>query len=311
MKMNSAFLLAIPLLMTAATMNAAVDPALLALMPANASLLFGVHVKNVLASPFGKYMLTQLPPNDGMVLLAASTGFDYRNDLTEIVGATSLPDGTKASLYLARGNFQVIKFLALATATGSTITGYKAAQIVSIPSSENTSVAFLDSTTVAIGSLAAVQAAEDRFVAHSQFSGALAAKAVAAGANSDVWLATLTPADQFLKSSAMPMPGMLRPVLETSLSVQFNNTGAVVSGELTTASTTQAQGLLAIMKFVAQMAAAATKGDPGSAQTSALLSAAQFAVTGTALNVTLPIPEQTLEQLYSARPKQVNKASIH
>jgi hypothetical protein len=309
--MKSAFLLAIPALLAGgATMNAAVDPALLALMPANASLLFGVQVHNVLASPFGRFLLTQLPANNGMVQLAASTGFDYRNDLTEIVGATVLPDGTKANVVFARGNFQVKKFLALATATGSTITGYKAAQIVSLPNSDNTSVGFLDATTVVIGSMAGVQAAADRYVAHSQFAGPLAAKATAVSASGDAWIATVTPADQFVKASATPMPGMFKPVLETAASVQFNNTGAVAAGELTTASGVQAQGLLAILKFVAQMAAAATKSDANSAQTSALLSAAQFAVNGTTLSVTLPIPEQTLEQMYSERPKATNKASI-
>ena len=308
--MKSAILVAIPVLWGAATMSAAVDPALLALMPANASALFGVQVHNVLISPFGRYILTQLPPNDGMVQLAASTGFDYRNDLTEIVGATVLPEGTKANVVFARGNFQVKKFLALAAATGSTVTGYKAAQIVSIPNSENTSVAFLDSTTVAIGSLAGVQAAEDRYVSHSQFSGTLATKATAVSSMGDAWVATVTPADQFMKPSSSPMPGMLKPVLETSASVQFNTTGAVAAGELTTASAMQAQGLLAVVKFLAQMAAAATKSDPSSAQKAALLAAAQFAVNGTTLNVTLPIPEQTLEQLYSSRPKPTNKASI-
>jgi hypothetical protein len=36
----------------------------------------------------------------------------------------------------------------------------------------------------------------------------------------------------------------------------------------------------------------------------------QFAVHGTALDVTLPIPEQALEQMYSARPVATRKASI-
>lgn len=305
--MKSVLLLAIPLLTGAATINAAVDPALLALMPTNSSLLFGVHVQKVLASPFGKYILTQLPANDGMMQLAASTGFDYKNDLTEIVGATTLPDGTKANLYLARGTFQVTRFLALATATGSTITGYKSAQLVSLPDGENTTVAFLDSTTVAIGNLPAVMAAEDRYLAHVQFGGALAAKASAAGAAGDVWFATVSPADQFMKSTALPMPGILKPVLETSVSVQFSDVGAVATGEFTTSSTQQAQALLAMAKFVSALAAAEGKANPDAPNT---LSSMQFAVHGTALDVTLPIPEQALEQMYSARPVATRKASI-
>lgn len=306
--MKSALFLAIAMFAGTGTVSAAVDPALLALMPPNSSLLFGVHVQQFLASPFGKYMLTQLPSNDGMMQLAASTGFDYRNDLTEIVGATTLPDGTKANLYLARGTFQVARFLALATATGSTITGYKSAQLVSLPDGENTTVAFLDSTTVAIGNLPAVMAAEDRYMLHAQFSGPLLTKATTAGTTADMWFATVTPADQFLKSTAMPMPGMLKPVLETSVGVKFNNSGAVATGEFTTASAQQAQALLAMAKFLAAWAAADGKSD---AKTPNTLSSMQFTVNGTALDVTLPVPEQTLEQMYSARPVNNRKASIH
>jgi hypothetical protein len=309
-KMKSAILLMIAALVGAATMNAAVDPGLVALLPPNSSLLFGVHVQSVLASPFGKFMLTQLPANDGMMQLAAATGFDYRNDLTEIVGATVLPDGTKANLYLARGTFQVTRFMALATATGSTITGYKSAQIVSLPTEERTTVAFLDSSTVAIGSLAAVQSAEDRYLAHAQIAGPLVTKALGAGAAGDAWFATVTGADQFMKSSALPMPGMLKPVLETSMSVQFHGTGATVAGQFTAGSAQQAQALLAVMRFLTTMGASGSKGDPNAPSAVGVLGSAQFTASGTSVDMTLPIPEQTLEQLYSARPKPVNKASL-
>ena len=297
-------------MMSAAAASAAVDPALLALMPPDSSLLFGVQVQNVLASPFGRFAVAQLPASNGMIQLAAAAGFDYQQDLTELVGATTLPDGTTARLVLARGNFQVRKILALAAATGSTITGYRAAQIVSLPDSDRTAVAFLDSTMIAIGSTAAVQAAADRYASRVQFNGPLAAKAMAAGAAGAAWFATVTAADQFLKPSASPMPGLLRPVLETSVSVQFNNAGAVAAGELTTSSAQQAQALLVVARILASMAASAPTGDSNPAQAAALISAAQFAVNGAALDVTIPVPEQTLEQMYSARPKPAKKAAI-
>jgi hypothetical protein len=314
--MKFAFLRAIPILIPilagAPTASAAVNPALLALMPPDASVLFGVEVPNVLASPFGQFAIAQLPANNGMVQLAAATGFDYQHDLTELLGATSLPDGTKLSLVLARGNFQVGKFLALAAVTGSTVTGYRSAQIITLPHNENTAMAFLDSSTIAIGTTTALQAVIDRSVAHAQFSGPLAAKAMAASASGDAWIATVTPADQFMKPSASPVPGMLRPVLETSASVQFNNTGAVAAGEFTTSSAQQAQGLLAVARFLTTMAASAPKAsaNANAAQALALISAAQFAVNGAALDVTLPLPEQTLEDMYSARPKAAKKAAI-
>jgi hypothetical protein len=300
----------LPFLLMAATASAAVDPSLLALLPGNTSVVFGVEVHSLLGSPFGKYVLAQLPSNDDMVRLAAATGFDYQNDLQELLGATPLPNGTKPSLYLLRGNFQVRKFLAFAAASGSTITGYRAAQIISLPSSENTSLAFLDSSTVAIGSSEAVQAAADRYASRTQFAGPLAAKAQAVSATGDVWLATLTPIYEFMKPSASPMPGLLKPVQESSASIQFTGSGAVASGELTTSSAQQAQSLLTAARLIASMAASLAKATPESAQVAVLLSAAQFSVNGTALEVTIPVPEQTLEQMYSARPKATRKASL-
>ena len=50
--MKSAFALALPFVMSAGLAGAAVDPALLALMPADASALFGMEVQHVAASPF-------------------------------------------------------------------------------------------------------------------------------------------------------------------------------------------------------------------------------------------------------------------
>jgi hypothetical protein len=50
--------------------------------------------------------------------------------------------------------------------------------------------------------------------------------------------------------------------------------------------------------------------NPQAAQAAALLSGARFTVNGTALDISLPVPEQQLEQMYSARPRPANKAAI-
>jgi len=311
--MKPALLLAVSIILGGATANAAVDPALLDLMPPDAAVLFGIEVQSVLATPFGQYALAQLPANNGMVQFAAATGFDYQHDLVAVLGATPAPNGTRArpSLMLARGNYQVSKFLALAAVTGSTLTYYNGTQIVSPPKS-NASLAFLDSTTLAIGSPAALQAAIDRYSAHVHFTGPLAQKAVAASSTSDAWFATITPVSQFANPAAPASPAtLLQSVVEASGGVHFSNIGATFGSELTTTSAQQAQSLVTIMQLVAAMAAQSNaNSNPQAAQAAALLSGARFMVNGTALDISLPVPEQQLEQMYSSRPRPAKKAAI-
>jgi hypothetical protein len=317
--MKPAFLLAIPrtlgmllfgmLLCGMGTASAAVDPALLALMPPDSSFLFGMQAQNVLASPFGQYAIAQLPANNGMVMFAAATGFDYQRDLQEVVGASN-GTGSRARLVLARGSFQPSKFLALAAVAGATITNYNGTQIFAPPKGA-TSIAFLDSSTLAIGSTESLQAAIDRYTAHKQFSGPLADKAIAASAASDAWFATVTPPSQFMPKSAALPPNVLQQVREISAGVHFTDMGMIATGELTTVSSQQAHMLQGVLQFLSAMAQSNTLPNPNAARAAALISSAQFTVNGTALDVTLPVPEQTLEQMYSARQKPADKASIH
>jgi hypothetical protein len=294
----------------ALTASAAVDPALLALVPPDSTMLFGMQVQNVLSSPFGQYAVAQLPTSNGMVMFAAATGFNYQHDLQEIVGASN-GAGSRPELILARGQFQPDKFLALAAVAGATITNFNGTQMFTPPKGP-LSLAFLDSSTLAIGDTDSLKAAIDRYGTHAQFSGPLADKAMAASAMSDGWFATVTPASQFISpnSKAALPPNVLQQVREISAGVRFNQNGMIASGELTTVSSQQAHLLQGVLQFIAAMAQSNTAAAPGAAQAAALISAAQFTVNGTSLDITIPVPEQTLEQLYTPRSRTEKKASL-
>ena len=311
--MKRAFLPAIAVILSmtlgAAAASAAVNPDLLALMPPDTTILFGVQAQKVMASPFGQYALAQLPASNGMVLFASATGFDYQHDLQEIVAASD-GKGSRPTLILGRGNFQPSKFLALAAVSGANIADYNGRQIVT-PAKSRASLAFLDPSTLAIGSTAALQSTIDRYAGRVQFSGPLAEKATAASTTGDAWFATLTPASQLVNQNATVVPGnVLQQVLEVSAGVQFNDTGAVAASELTTASSQQAHLLQGVLQFIAAMAQSNGLPDPNAARAAALFSGAQFTVNGTSLDIAIPIPEQTLEQMYSSRPKPVKKAAV-
>ena len=248
-----------------------------------------------------------------MVRLASLTGFDYRSDLDEVLGATVLPDGTKASIVLAKGHFQVTKFMAFAASTGSTVTGYKGAQIVTLPDEDRTTLAFLDASTLAIGTNASVEAAADRYAAHTQFNGALATRATEASEASDVWFATVTPVASFVNPNAPPFAAAFyQNIVAASGGLQFSANGATLSSRLTTGTAQQAQTLLTATQLIATAIGRMGRNyNSDAARLAAIVSAGQFTLSGTSIAISAPIPEKTLEEMYSARPAQTKKASIH
>ena len=88
---------------------AAVDPALLALVPPGTKLVSGVQLNQARSSEFGQYLLNRIHTDDeSFQKFTEETGFDPRHDLDEFVFATTGPgaDNTHpAFAILARGTF--------------------------------------------------------------------------------------------------------------------------------------------------------------------------------------------------------------
>ncbi len=95
--------------------------------------------------------------------LIALTGFDPTRDVHEVLAATTATMGSKSpnGLVLARGNFDVAKISAAATAKGATTETYNGATVIEDPKAM-VGIAFLNSTLVAAGDIANVKAAIDR-----------------------------------------------------------------------------------------------------------------------------------------------------
>src|ERR1700736_4789309 len=88
--------------LTAAALQAA-DPALLNLVMPDATVMAGINVQKAKTTPFGQFLLTQMPTGSGLTEFTTATGFDPRQDLTEVLMASNAQqhDG----LVLARGTF--------------------------------------------------------------------------------------------------------------------------------------------------------------------------------------------------------------
>lgn len=289
-------------LLLSATAGAAVDPNLLGLAMPDARVLYGVQVQQTLASPFGQFAISHLPQNDAMTRFEAATGFDLQRDLREILVASSttgnLSDGSDA-LVLASGAFAPDKVLALAGVIGAKVSNYRGVAMITPPQHDARVFAFLDVSTIAIGSDAAVRGAIDRRAAQTVFAGPLFQKALDASATHDAWFATVTPLTDLIPANStggFDPTTLLQSVTESWVGVHFDLNGLTLAAEALTHSPNEAQGLAGMLKLVSGM----LKGTPAAA-----LQNAQISSSGPVMRVILTVPEQDLERSFpGAAPRR-------
>jgi hypothetical protein len=125
-----------------------IDPALAALVPADATMLGGARMEAIRATPLYKKLLAAqaLPQLDNF---ARETGFDPRRDVRELLVASNGEDAIVA----ARGTFDPRAFERL---TKSSYKGY------TLYTGDRGGVALINASTVIAGTLPAVHAALDR-----------------------------------------------------------------------------------------------------------------------------------------------------
>jgi len=285
-----------------ATASAAVDPALLNLVMPEAKVLYGIQVQATLASPFGQFAISHLPVN-AVTRFAAATGFEVQRDLQEVVVASATSgntnDGSDA-LILARGTFPSDKFIALASVTGATVYDYHGVSVIT-PQERGAKVfAFLDSSTLVVGSEAALRDVIDRRASGATFAGPLLQKAKDASAAADAWFATVTPLIDMIpptSNNGIFNPAtLLQGVIETWAGLHFDNVGVTLFAEALTHSDTEAQGLAAVLRLAAGM----VKGTPAAA-----LQNAQVTAAGPVTRIILSVAERDLERSFpSTAPRR-------
>jgi hypothetical protein len=289
-------------LLLSATTGAAVDPNLLGLVMPEARVLYGVHVQQTLASPFGQYAIAHLPQNDAMLRFQAATGFELQRDLREILVASlstgPFGDGADA-LVLASGTFAPDKVLALATVMGAKVSEYRGVAMITPQQRDARVFAFLDGSTIAIGSEPAIRGVIDRRATLAVFAGPLFQKAVDASATHDAWLATVTPLTDLIPAGStggFDPTTLLRSVTESWVGVHFDTNGLTLSAEALTHSATEAQGLAGMFMLISGM----VKGTPAAA-----LQNAQVSASGPVMRVILTVTEQDLERTFrGAAPRR-------
>jgi hypothetical protein len=266
----------------------------------DAKVLAGVNVDQAKASPFGQYVLTTLLQSQAQQLqqIATLTGFDPRQDLHEMLLASTGAPGNKAGLALALGAFDPVKIAAAAQSAGAGTETYGGVSIIEDPQHQN-GFAFLDSTLVVAGDLANVKAAIDRRSGGPTIPAALVAQVNQLSSTQDAWaISTVPPAT--LKSPAAAQQALgaglqnaLQKIESAGGGVKFGAI-VVVTGQAQAATPQDASTLGDVLKLFVSMAQLQAAKHPEAA---ALAQSLVVTTEGSTVKITLSLPEDQIQQL--------------
>lgn len=285
---------------------AAVDPTLLSLVPADATVISGIHVDQSKASKFGQYVLAQMSSDSpDMTRFITETGFDPRRDLTEILVATNGGANAQQVVVLGKGVFIPSKILSAGQTAGASVASYNGVQMLLHGNAQNQSaVAFLDSSTALMGSPAAVKAAIDRRGAATQLDAAVLGKIRDLSAANDAWFLTTVPPGDFFGgkmgetgvNQAMGGGKLFEAVKAANGGVKFTPAQVIISGEALTRSEQDATALADVIRFVAGLMQQST--DPQAQKAVGLLQNLQLSTQASTLKLSLSMPEELVEKLF-------------
>jgi hypothetical protein len=283
----------------------AVDTQLLNLVMPEAQIMAGVNVTTTKISPFGQYVLTQFRSDEkGLQELIDKTGFDPRQDVTEILAASTGNPGKTGGLILARGNFDAARIAGLASGEKNvSVSQYGGATLLSMGDTTLHGVAFIGNSIAVVGDIASVKAAIDRADKVNSISPALAAQVHTMSTTLDAWTVSLASFASLIPSelggttgsAAQPL-ALVKNILSSSAGVKFGPT-VEISGQAVANSEQNAKALADIVRMVAGLVTLSGGQDPKIATIAEILQGLKVANEGTAVNISASVPEAQLEAL--------------
>jgi len=308
-----------------ATAASGADPRLMNLVMPDASSLAGANVTNAEITPFGQYVLTQLTStvNQQLQKFITTTGFDPRQDLSEILAASSGNVTNPSGLVLGLGNFPVAQITTAITATkgtqgtAPTVQTYNGATLITDGTGKTAySIAFLGTTIAIIGDTASVKAAIDRSTGANSITPALAVQVQALSTTEDAWAVTDSPMTSLipeLGASAVgtPLPQlgqMFSGILGSSGGIKFGNT-VVITGQALTNDAGTAKSLADVLQALVSIASMAGGQNSEMSSIAQLLQGLKVTADGTTINIALSIPETQLETILNSLKNQAKPAA--
>lgn len=278
----------------------ALDQQLLDLVMPDAKVMAGVNVTSAKNSTFGQYVLSHMPAADqGLQNLIATTGFDPRQDLTEILAAGA-GQGSKSGLVLARGNFNVPQITA--AAKNQQVQTYDGATLLtSTNPKDNGAVAFLNGSIAIAGDTASVKAALDRQTNPAPIDPAIATEAQTLSAANDAWSLTTTsptallPAAATANAPANQVTTLLANVQSASGGMKFNDQNVTVTGQAIADTPQNAGALGDVIRLIVTLVTTNAGANAQAAAAAQVLQSLQITTDGNAVNMSLNVPESQLE----------------
>jgi hypothetical protein len=267
----------------------------------DARVIAGMNVTNARNSAFGQFMLRQVPAGEHSLQdLISVTGFDPRQDLSEILVASAAQQGSKTALVLARGNFDVAKISG--AMKGHEAQTYNGAMLITPTNAkENGAVAFLNGSIAIAGDAASVKSALDRQNSANSIDPALAAKAQALSTAEDAWsvsiasLGSLLPTGVAAGASSNQITGILKDVQSSSGGVKFSDQTVNITGQAVADTPQNAGALGDVIRLIVTLVSTNAGANAQAAAAARLLQSLQITTDGNAVNVALSVPESQFE----------------
>jgi hypothetical protein len=291
---------------------ASVDHGLIALIPANSTLVAGIDVVQCRGSQFGQYLLSKSQASDAHFdQFMTQTGFDPRRDLDSIVVTTSAPEESSknaAFAILARGNFDQAKITATAVAKGAVAGMYQNVSIlVSKQHGQQTAIAFPDTGMAVMGDLASVHQVIQNLTTPAKLDTELTNRIDLAGTANDAWFVSTNGAGMLGKQFSAQTGGQmgqmqaLESIHAASGGVKFGSTVAVTF-DAGTRSEQDATSLADVFRFVGSMLQMQRQANPRAAIMASAIDNMQVAANGQNVHVAFQMSEQNLEQMADMSP---------
>jgi len=285
----------------------AADSQLLNLVMPDAVVVAGANVAQAKTTPFGQYVLQQIQSQDATLQqLIALTGFDPTQDVIETLAASN---GTpQTGILLVRGSFDAARILAAAATLGNGVTEQYQGFTIIEDSNKAHGFAFPSSSVAVGGDVADVKAALSRVASPSTLPSALLSQINQWSGSQDAWAISTVPLSSLQHGGPNPatnIPGMngkgaFQAIQAAAGGVKFG-TNDVVTAQATADNAQDAQSMADALKFLASMAQMQASKEPAVA---ALMQSLQISASGTILNVSVSLPEATLEQLIGSHKGQ-------
>ncbi len=282
----------------------AADPNLLNLVMPDAKVVAGVNVLSAKSSPFGQYVLSQFAGNANFAMVTTQVGFDPTKDLNEVLTASNGDKASPSGLAMATGTFNVSAITTAAVTQGNVVTEtYNGVSL--LEDNKNVgAVAFLTSTLVVAGDIASVKAAIDRQSAPQALPASLLSQIKTLSANEDAWFVSTVPVSSLLEpNSGVVAPGLganAKTQLNVAQQIQSANGGVKFGANVTFTGQAQADNaqdatnLAGMLQLAANMLQLQASTNP---QAAAIGKALTVSSSGTAVNVSLTLPQDQFQKL--------------